>query len=123
MNKENISPQTNVISGDASPEVLYVQGMSNPATIGQYPTTQATVALIISILGMTMCCLLPPVGVMMANQALAVTSQYPGHPDHGMAKAANIVGWIGVGLLIISVLFMIVYFVFIGIIIAAENGA
>jgi hypothetical protein len=60
---------------------------------------------------------------MMANQALAVTSQYPGHPDHGMAKAANIVGWIGVGLLIISVLFMIVYFVFIGIIIAAENGA
>ena len=120
MNKENISPQTNVISGDASPEVLYVQGMSNPATIGQYPTTQATVALIVSIVGLTMCCLLPPVGVMMANQALAVTSQYPGHPDHGMAKAANIVGWIGVGILIISALFMIVYFVVIGIIIAVE---
>ena len=37
--------------------------------------------------------------------ALATTSQYPGHPDQGMAKAAQIISWIGIGLFILLMLF------------------
>ena len=41
----------------------------------------------------------------MANGALATTAQYPGHPDQGMAKAAQIISWIGIGLFVLLVLF------------------
>ena len=104
------------------PEVLYVQGVSNPGAVGQYPATQAMAALICSILGVTVCCLLPPVGLLLANSAMEITNQHPGHPDHGLAKAAQVVGWIGVGILILSVIFMLLYFVFLGIIIAGAES-
>ncbi len=58
----------------------------------------------------------------MANSALEITNQHPGHPDHGMAKAANIVSWIGIGLAILGLIVMILYFVLIGFIIAADAG-
>ena len=103
------------------PEVLYVQGVSNPAAVGQFPATQAMAALICSILGVTVCCLFPPVGLLLANSALEITNQHPGHPDHGLAKAAQIVGWIGIVLLILSVIFMLIYFVFLGLLVAAEG--
>ncbi len=102
MAEDGAPPVTNVISGEAQPasqsEVLYVQGMSNPMNAGQYPQTQAVVALVLSIVGLTMCCLTAPVGLIMANTALETTKQYPGHPDQGLAKAAQIVGWITIGL-------------------------
>tara|TARA_B100001113_G_C20994090_1_gene571866 strand:- start:72 stop:404 length:333 start_codon:yes stop_codon:yes gene_type:complete len=108
---------------DIDGEVIYVQGMSDPTKIGQYPATQATVALIISILGITVCCLLPPVGLMMASSAQQITDQHPGHPDAGMVKAAKVVSWVGLGLAILALIGTILYIVFIGLIIAAENGA
>ena len=102
MAEDGAPPVTNVISGEAQPasqsEVLYVQGMSNPMNAGQYPQTQAVVALVLSIVGLTMCCLTAPVGLIMANTALETTKQYPGHPDQGLATAAKIVGWITIGL-------------------------
>jgi TRAP-type C4-dicarboxylate transport system permease small subunit len=104
-------------------ETIYVQGMSDPTKIGQYPATQATVALIVSILGLTFCCLLPPVGLMLANSAIEITKNHPGHPDQGLAKAAQVCSWLGIAILIMSILFTILYIVFIGVIIAAENGA
>ncbi|MEL0016754.1 MAG: DUF4190 domain-containing protein [Rhodospirillales bacterium] len=103
------------------PEVLYVQGVSNPAAVGQFPATQAMAALICSILGVTVCCLLPPVGLLLANSALEITNQHPGHPDHGLAKAAQIVGWIGIVLLILTVILLLIYFVFLGLLVAAEG--
>ena len=104
MAEDGAPPVTNVISGEAQPasqsEVLYVQGMSNPMNAGQYPQTQAVVALVLSIVGLTMCCLTAPVGLIMANTALETTKQYPGHPDQGLANAARIIGWISIGLTI-----------------------
>jgi len=103
MAEDGAPPVTNVISGEAQPasqsEVLYVQGMSNPMNAGQYPQTQAVVALVLSVVGLMgfSCCTAIP-GVIMANAALETTKQYPGHPDQGLAQAAKIVGWITIGL-------------------------
>ena len=44
-------------------------------------------------------------GLIVANGALATPNQYPGHPDQGMAKAAQIISWIGIGLFVLVVLF------------------
>lgn len=107
-------PQNNSLEGTPSaPEVLYVQGVSNPGMSGQFPETQATVALVLSIVGLVMCGLCTAIpGVIMANTAMATTSQYPGHPDHGLAKAAKIVGWITIGLWIAVILLYLVLGVF-----------
>ena len=69
-----------------------VPGMSAPAT-------SATAALILSILGLVGCgiCTAIP-GLIIANQALAITNQYPGHPDAGSAKAAMVISWVVIGL-------------------------
>ena len=108
-------PPTNVISGEAQPasqaEVIYVQG--NPMNAGQYPQTQAVVALVLSVLGLMgfSCCTAIP-GVIMANSALEITKQNPGHPDQGLANAAKIIGWISIGLTIAFVglyLFIIIF--------------
>ena len=122
MDEEDAPPETNVISGEAQPEsqteVLYVQGMSNPMNVGQYPQTQATIALVLSIVGLMgfSCCTAIP-GVIMANSALEITKQNPGHPDQGLAKAAQIVGWITIGLWIVIIGFYLLMFV---VVIAAE---
>ena len=105
MAEEDAPPPTNVISGETQPEsqteVLYVQGMSNPMNVGQYPSTNATVALVLSIVGLMRfsCCTAIP-GVIMASSALEITKQHPGHPDQGLANAAKIIGWISIGLTI-----------------------
>ena len=105
MAEDGAPPVTNVISGEAQPanqsEVLYVQGMSNPMNVGQYPSTNATVALVLSIVGLMgfSCCTAIP-GVILAGSALEITKQHPGHPDQGLANAARIIGWISIGLTI-----------------------
>jgi len=71
------------------------------------PTTNAVLALVLGILGIVACsvCTALP-ALILANGALATTSQYPGHPDQGLAKAAQIVAWVGIGLFI---LVMVIY--------------
>ena len=65
------------MTGDSQPEitpnpegaeVLYVQGVSNPAAVGQYPPTQAIAALILGILGLLgfSCCTAIP-GLILAK--------------------------------------------------------
>ncbi|MDC0149399.1 DUF4190 domain-containing protein [Candidatus Poseidoniales archaeon] len=115
-------PETNVISGQAQPasqaDVVYVQGMNNPMNAGQYPQTQAVVALVLSVVGLMMCGLCTAVpGVIMANTALGTTKQYPGHPDQGLAKAAQIVGWISIGLWVVG---LALYFLMIVVFVALE---
>ena len=70
------------------------------------PATSATVALVLSILGLIGCgiCTAIP-GLIIANQALAITDQYPGHPDAGTAKAAMVISWVVIGLTTIAFLF------------------
>ena len=118
MEDGNPPPETNVIEGQ--PEVLYVQGVGNQGMVGQYPQTQAVVALVLSILGLVMCGLCTAIpGIIMAGSALKVTKQHPGHPDHGIAQAANIVGWITAIIWTLIILFYVFIFV---VAIAAESA-
>ena len=87
---------------------------------GQYPQTQAVVALVLSVVGLMMCGLCTAVpGLIMANTALGTTKQYPGHPDQGLAKAAQIVGWITIGLWIVVIGFYLLMAV---VFVAADSG-
>jgi hypothetical protein len=73
------------------------------------PATSATTALVLSILSIFcggICLAIP--GLIIANQALAITNQYPGHPDAGSAKAAQVISWIVIGLTIAGILFYVV---------------
>ena len=72
---------------------------------GYFAPTQATLALVLSILGVVACSICTAIpGLILANQALAITSDQPGHPDAGLAKAAQIIAWIVIGLTILFVL-------------------
>ena len=99
-----------------SPQQIFVQGQGGPGLI--MPTTNAVLALVLGILGMVMCgiCTAVP-GLILAQGALATTNQYPGHPDQGVAKAAQIVSWIAIGLSLLVILF---YGVAIAIAVASE---
>ena len=89
-----------------APQQIYVQGGQYGGPGAIFPTTNAVLALVLCILGILMCsiCTALP-GLIVANGALATTTQYPGHPDQGMAKAAQIISWIGIGLFVLVVLF------------------
>tara|TARA_B110000902_G_scaffold44238_1_gene49376 strand:+ start:158 stop:616 length:459 start_codon:yes stop_codon:yes gene_type:complete len=79
--------------------------------MGYYPTTNATVALVLSILGFVGCSIFTAIpGLIMANTALQTTNAMPGHPDSGIAKAAQIVAWICIGLFILALFFYGVMF-------------
>ena len=88
-----------------APQQIFVQGQGGPGMM-MLPTPNAVLALVLGILGIVMCSVCTAVpGLILANGALATTSQYPGHPDQGMAKAAQIISWIGIGLFILLMLF------------------
>jgi hypothetical protein len=77
------------------------QGMA----MGYYPATQATLALVLSILGIVACSIFTAIpGLILANGALQITNSTPNHPDAGIAKAAQVVGWIGIGLFTLTIL-------------------
>jgi hypothetical protein len=76
-----------------------------------FPATSAVAALVLSIIGIVGCgCCTAIPGLIIANGALVITNQYPGHPDAGMAKAAQIVAWIVIGLTIAVALFYVLMF-------------
>ena len=88
-----------------APQQIFVQGQGGPGMM-MMSATNAVLALVLGILGIVMCSVCTAVpGLILANGALATTSQYPGHPDQGMAKAAQIISWIGIGLFILVMLF------------------
>jgi hypothetical protein len=73
------------------------------------PTTSATMALVLSILSL-FCggiCLAVP-ALIVANSALKITNQYPGHQDAGTAKAAQVISWIVIVLTGLVILFFVV---------------
>ena len=82
----------------------------SPGILGVgFPATSAVTALVLSILGLVGCgCCTAIPGLILANNVLVITNQYPGHPDEGMAKAAQIIGWIVVGLTIAFILFYVI---------------
>jgi hypothetical protein len=88
----------------------------SPGVVGVgFPVTSAVAALVLSILGIVGCgCCTAIPGLIIANNALVITNQYPGHPDAGMAKTAQIIGWIVVGLAIVGILGMLIWVLMFG---------
>ena len=87
-----------------------------PGTVvmgGGYPQTSATTALVLSIISVLLggICLAIP-ALIVANGALAITNQIPGHPDAATAKAAQIVSWIVIGFTLLIVLAVMMVIVF-----------
>jgi hypothetical protein len=90
-----------------------VQQPSQQIIIGT-PSTNATAALVLSILGIIgsffyglgIVCSIP--GLILANGALLITNQYPNHPDAGVAKAAKVCAWVGIGIFIAMILLVVV---------------
>ena len=91
------TPQQPVITG--SPVSV---GMGNPVAGMYVPTTNALVALILACASFVFggICLSIP-AVILAARALEITRSIPNNPDHGTAKAAQIVGWINIGLTVL----------------------
>ena len=74
--------------------------------MGYFPTTNATMALVLSVLGIVGCSICTAIpGLIMANTALQTTKSMPGHPDEGTAKAAQVVAWVSIGLALLGLLF------------------
>ena len=94
---------------NSAPETVYVQG----APMGQFTQTNAMLALILSIVGLLATfivgfgVLLAIPSLILANGALTITNGQPGHPDHGSAKAAQVISWINIALTIIGIIIII----------------
>ena len=83
---------------------VQVQGNS---IVGQYTETNAVLAMILAAVSYFMCGICSAIpAVIMANGALQITSSQPGHPDQGLAKAAQIMGWV---MIIITVLGILIW--------------
>ena len=82
----------------------------SPGVVGVgFPATGAVTALVLSILGLVGCgCCTAIPGLILANNALVITNQYQGHPDGGMAKVAQVISWIVIGLFIAGILFYVI---------------
>lgn len=76
--------------------------------MAQQPPTSATAALVISLVSLVggflffLPFLLAPISLIMANSALKTTTMHPGHSDHGLARAAQIISGIISGLMAVG---------------------
>ena len=124
------SPQSAVMGSAAQPQhqpygqpqivgqPVRMQQMPGGVVMGSYPQTSAQTALILSILSIfvgNICLAIP--ALIIANGALAVTNQMPGHPDAGSAKAAQVISWIIIGLTL-----LVFGFFFMLIVVGASSG-
>ena len=92
------NPTKNAVSS------VQVQGNS---IVGQYTETNAVLAMILAAVSYFMCGICSAIpAVIMANGALQITSSQPGHPDQGLAKAAQIMGWV---MIILTVLGIVIW--------------
>jgi len=88
------------------------------APAGMVPRTNAETALILSISGLVLfsiCTAIP--ALILANRALMTTSQFPNHPEHGAAKAAQVISWISMVLFILIFVFIVALFLLGGLVI------
>lgn len=83
-----------------------------PPQPAQYPeASQATTALVLSILGIVLCWVLPPVAWVIASSELKGIADGRRDPSgRGMANAAKVIGIVGTVLLIVGVgLFLLLF--------------
>jgi hypothetical protein len=118
------APQAQYMTGQPAQYAVSGQptqyAVSGQPMVGMFPATQATLALVLACLSWISCgCFLSIPAVILASSALEITKVNPGHPDHGTANAANIVGWINIGVTIVGGL---IYAVIIFALIGGEGG-
>jgi|TARA_B100000214_G_scaffold373438_1_gene353773 hypothetical protein len=90
------NPTKNAVSS------VQVQGSS---IVGQYTETNAVMAMILAAISYFMCGICSAIpAVIIANGALQITNNQPGHPDHGLARAAQIMGWVMIVLTVVGIL-------------------
>lgn len=90
------NPTKNAVSS------VQVQGSS---IVGQYTETNAVMAMILAAISYFMCGICSAIpAVIIANGALQITNNQPGHPDHGLARAAQIMGWVMIILTVLGIL-------------------
>ena len=85
---------------------------ANPPQPAQYPeASQATTALVLSILGIVLCWVLPPFAWVIANNELKGIAAGRRDPTgQGIANAAKVIGIVGTVLLIVGVgLFLLLF--------------
>jgi hypothetical protein len=89
-----------------APQQPIVTGQMGIPVVGQFfPPTSALAALILACLSFVLCGVFMSIpALIMAGQALQITKNMPGHPDHGTAQAAQIVAWVNIGLTILVVI-------------------
>ena len=86
-------------------------GMGVPVVGQFFPPTSAMVALILACLSFISCGILFSIpAVIMAHRALEITKSMPNHPEHGTARAAQIIGWINVVIWILVAIGYVVIF-------------
>ena len=109
-NNENEIPWANPTKNSSS--TVQVSGNS---VMGQYTETNAVLAMVLAAVSYFLCGICSAIpAVIIANGALQITSNQPGHPDHGLARAAQIMGWIIIALTMALILFYILLFVVVG---------
>ena len=90
------NPTKNAVSS------VQVQGNS---IVGQYTETNAVFAMILAAVSYFLCGICSAIpAVILANGALQITSSQPGHPDQGLARAAQIMGWVMIILTVLGIL-------------------
>ena len=121
--QQQTSPAPQMLQG--SPNMLQgaPQSMMGNNAYGQNqimmqpPSTSATAALVISLLSLVggflffLPFFLAPVSLLMANSSLKTTSMHPGHSDHGIARAAQIISGIITGFMAVG---LVIFVLFIG---------
>jgi|Marorgknorr_s2lv_3_1036020.scaffolds.fasta_scaffold90474_1 hypothetical protein len=98
-------PHSQPVMVGATPQIHPQQVMvgATPQMMTIAPSTNATTALVLSIIGIVLvffygigiCFAIP--ALILANGALNITNQFPNHPDAGTAKAAKVVSWVAIG--------------------------
>lgn len=83
--------------------------------------TMAIVSLIFGILGVTGVCagIGPIVALITGNMAMSEIRNDPNQSGDGLAKIGIILGWIGVGLMVLTICFLVAYFLFFGALISS----
>jgi len=109
-------PQPQVVYTQAQNPGVHQQNVvggmpTGTVVLGGFPQTNATLALVLSLVSIFaggICLAIP--SLILANGALKITNQIPGHPDGQQAKIAMIVSWVVIGLYILLILLYIVAF-------------
>lgn len=89
-------------------ETVDVSNLQFPTETGGYPEpSKASTALVFGILGVVLFSIFAPFALVMANREIAAIEAGRRSPDGlSSAKAARVLGWVGIGLFLATLVFV-----------------